>query len=240
MSHDSSITLLGSTESSDRLVTIEKGDPAVITPGLACFLDDVNGASLTASDGSAMGICLGKSPLDIAKVSVCRVGQKVPLRIKNQAFIKKGDITFTAKDSGISGADISIEALDTDVAAACVVTVVGNKISLSIEGGVTTAATIAAAILASAPASLLITSVVDSGDEAVAQAAFSEDNLDYASIAVLGSLVYVSATSGEAVGSGVAGAVATAAIYASSDKTGFDPIANASYLCALVDMVGGL
>jgi hypothetical protein len=240
MSHDSSITLLGSTESSDRLVTIEKGDPAVVKPGLACFLDDANGASLTASDGSIMGICLGKYPLDAAKVSVCRVGQKVPLKVANKASIKKGDITFTAKANGIIGDDISIEALDTNESAACVVTVVGNKISLSIESGVTTAATIAAAILASAPASALITSAVDSGDGAVAQNAFVEDNLDYTAIAILGNLVYVSSTTGEAVGSGVAGAVATAAIYASGDKTGYDPIENANYLCALVDMVGGL
>lgn len=98
--------------------------------------------------------------------------------IASQATLTKAGLTFTAKGVGIEGNDISIEFLDTAGAGAEVVTVAAKKITVSMEDGVSTANQIKAAIDASPAAAALILVVVGSGQGAIAQAAFAEDNLE--------------------------------------------------------------
>lgn len=95
------------------------------------------------------------------------------------ATLVKGNLTFTAKNTGGPGNLISVEFLDTASAGAEVVTVTGNKISVTMEDGVSTATQLKTAIDAKTEAMALINPVeIASGQGATAQAAFAEDNLE--------------------------------------------------------------
>lgn len=96
----------------------------------------------------------------------------------SQASLVKGGLTFTADQGGFGGNDISIAFITGGTAGSEVVTVVGKAISVSMSGGVSTATQLKAALDASAPASALISVAIDSGQAAVAQAAFALDNLE--------------------------------------------------------------
>ncbi len=82
------------------------------------------------------------------------------------------DITYTAVNAGVGGNSITIDYNDTVSAGSEAVTVVGNAITVAMDDGNSTAAQILTAFNASAPALLLVTPVVDSGDEGDVQAAF--------------------------------------------------------------------
>ena len=94
----------------------------------------------------------------------------------------KDDLTFTAVDTGVDGDQISIEFLDTADAGEEVVTVTGTapdrKISVAMEGGVSTTTQLKAALDASEDAAALISTAIATGQSAAAQAAFAEDNLE--------------------------------------------------------------
>lgn len=95
------------------------------------------------------------------------------------ASLVKGSLTFTAKTPGADGNDISIEFLNTGTAGSEVVTVVGNKISVSMQGGTSTATQLKTKIDASTAAMALINPVtIAGGAGATTQAAFAEDNLE--------------------------------------------------------------
>ena len=107
-----------------------------------------------------------------------------------QASLVKGDLTFTAVAAGSDGNDISIEFLNTGTAGSEVVTVTGTgtdkKISVSMQGGTSTATQLKAALDASDDAADLITTAIASGQGAVAQAAFAEDQLEDGALLELG------------------------------------------------------
>jgi hypothetical protein len=76
------------------------------------------------------------------------------------AGIQIQDLQYQAVATGVSGNSITIQYTTGGTAGAEVVTVVSNAISVQIASGVSTAAQIAAAILASGPASALVTATV--------------------------------------------------------------------------------
>lgn len=94
------------------------------------------------------------------------------------ASLVKGDLTFTAKTPGVGGNDLSIEFLDTVDAGEESATVTGDKITVLIEDGVSTAQQIKDAIDNAVDASNLISVAIATGQEAVAQDAFAEDDLE--------------------------------------------------------------
>lgn len=94
------------------------------------------------------------------------------------ASLVKADLTFTAIQSGFGGNDITIAFITGGTAGSEVVTVVGNAISVSMDGGVSTATQLKTALDASEPAAALISTAIASGQGAVAQAAFALDNLE--------------------------------------------------------------
>lgn len=94
------------------------------------------------------------------------------------ASLVKANLTFTAKAAGVGGNDLSIEFLDTVDAGEESAGVTGDKITVHIEGGVSTAQQIKDAIDDSLSASALISVAIASGQEATAQAAFAEDDLE--------------------------------------------------------------
>lgn len=85
-----------------------------------------------------------------------------------KALLVVQDLTYTAVKAGTLGNLISIEYLNTGTAGAEVVTVTGNKISVSIQSGTSTATQIRTAINASAAAVALVTCTV-SGTGSTAQ-----------------------------------------------------------------------
>jgi hypothetical protein len=95
-----------------------------------------------------------------------------------KASLVKDDLTFTAKDKGVAGNSYSVEFLDTGTAGSEVVTVTAEKVSVSMESGVSTAQQLKDAIDASEDAANLITVAVATGQTASAQSAFAEDFLE--------------------------------------------------------------
>ena len=107
--------------------------------------------------------------------------------VATQASLVKANLTFVSKIAGFEGNDISIEFLNTATAGSEVVTVVGKKISVAMQGGTSTATQLKTAIDNSAAAAALISVSIASGQGATAQAAFAEDNLEGGDDLFLGS-----------------------------------------------------
>ena len=89
------------------------------------------------------------------------------------ANIKIQDILYTAKTAGVAGNDITVIYNDTNTGGAASASLAGSDITVSIEGGVTTAATIAAAIVAAGSVNAIVAVVVDAGDETDPQIEFT-------------------------------------------------------------------
>lgn len=220
MGHNPNLILFGSTQSSVKEVTPEKGDPTTFKAGLAVRKATSGGLQLN-DDGTAVliGVSLGED-LSGGKLitSVCRTGNYVPIALKNDAAaVKIGDITFTAKLFGAPGNDLTITIADTETGNVATVDVDGNDIVIGIDGGTTTTTVVRTAILASAEASALITAVIDGGDEAATVSAATITSLTGGSnVAVPGQPVLIDDVTGQASVDGDT----TAALYISGVLTG--------------------
>lgn len=89
-----------------------------------------------------------------------------------KSYRKIQDILYTSKLTGDSGDAITINYDTGGTSGGATVSVASNDITVEIEDGVTTAATIAAAIAAYPAANALVGTAVDSGDEDDVQAVF--------------------------------------------------------------------
>lgn len=161
------------------------------TTEVAARTDNTNATQLFAAGLSQVFILLA-TDLQLTAPMLTYKGEFYTLLISDDfddadilaaaAELVKGDLTFTYKSETSDGNDVSIEFLDTGTAGAEVVTVTGTgtdkKISVSMEDGVSTATQLKAAIDAKTEAAALITVAIASGQGAVAQAAFAEDNLE--------------------------------------------------------------
>lgn len=83
MSHNASKALMGSVGSSIREASnyASKGGTQVAA-GLATILESDNTVSKDTSEGSLIGISLGKDLSDIGRTVVCHKGLKVPVQLK--------------------------------------------------------------------------------------------------------------------------------------------------------------
>jgi hypothetical protein len=241
--HDATKVLMGVTESSDRVVTAENADPATFVAGLCVRRSSTEGG-LSLSSGAFIGVSAGKSLSDTKKTAVIRTGNRVPVQLTDEgefASIKKGDITFTAKEKGLAGNSITVAYIDDADEGEETVEVDGTDIVIHGESTASTAQEIVDALEASDEAMALIGATIDEGDEAAAQTAFAEDNLegglDSYPYVVKGDPLLISATTGMAES---AGAVTTGALYIDGPKTGVDPEGGSDVMVALVDMGGGL
>ena len=220
MGHNPNLILFGSTQSSVKEVTCEKGDPTVFKAGLAVRKATSGGLQLN-DDGTAVliGVSLGDDLSGTKGVtSVCRTGNYVPIALKNDAAaVKIGDITFTSKLFGAPGNDLTITLSDSETGNVAVVTVNGNDIIVAIDAGVTTTTTIKNAIDAHAEAKNLVSAVIDGGDEAATVSAAVETPLTGGSnVAVPGQPVLID----DATGQGSVDGDTTAALYISGVLTG--------------------
>lgn len=223
MGHNPNLILLGSTQSSVKEVTCEKGDPTVYKAGLA-VRKATNGGIQLNDDGTAVliGVSLGED-LSGTKglTAVCRTGNYVPIVLKNDAAaVKIGAITYTAKLFGAPGNDLSITLSDSQTGNVAIVSVAGNDIIVAIDAGVTTNAVLAAAIAAHDEAKNLVTATVDGGAGGGFVSAATETPLTGGSnVAVPGQPVLIDDVTGE----GSVDGDTTAALYISGVLTGMYP-----------------
>lgn len=240
--HDPSKVVMGVVGSSDRELTMEDGDPATYPAGLALRRTSAGGVSPVSSAGAFIGVSMGASLSDTKKLSVCRVGDRVPVRLKDEgaySTLVVGDLTFSSVTKDDANDSITIALLDTADAGEEVVTVDGLDIEIAIESGVSTAQQIYDAIQASAEALALISVEIADGEESTAQTAAASDNLaggaDSYPYVVKGVAVKFDNTTGEAASSGTT----SAAVYISGPLTGVD-LGGTEVGAAQVDMPGGL
>jgi hypothetical protein len=158
---------------------------------LSAVTANVEGLQLLAG-GMSKFYCLPTADLDIATQINAALGDFYTIIVSSDfadeevaedtvgvaAFKKIQDILFTAKAKGIAGNAIRIIYADTKAdGSAAVSDVTGSVITIDIQSGVTTAATIAAAVTASGgtadDAAALVTTAVDVGDETDPQTAHS-------------------------------------------------------------------
>ncbi len=80
MSHNPDVVLLGSTQTSFKVVDNHKGTKAA---GTAVRLKNDDTLSTTSTDGSLLGVSLGRSMSDDGYVSIVRKGTRVPLLLED-------------------------------------------------------------------------------------------------------------------------------------------------------------
>lgn len=241
MAHDSNKVMLGTTSRSGKLVTSKFAeDPATFPAGTALRM---NAGALSKSTGSLYGISLGTGLVNgVKQVAICEIGEGVPVLV-DPADIKASktiqDLTYTAKDAGVAGDEITINYNTGGSDGDATVSVADKAISVVIEDGVTTAETIANAIAAKAEAAALVTVAIASGKENEPQDVFGdavalEGGGDAGFFIVEGEIMKID-SNGRAAESGTD----TAAVYRSLVLSGIAEDGSA-VPCVLVDIVGGL
>jgi len=240
MSHDPNIVVLGGRVSSIADITQESGDPNVFKAGLAVRKNS-NGELILADNGTSplMGVSAGSGLCGSDKVtSVFKTGNFVPIVLQDEfSSVVIGDLTFTAREAGDAGDDITITLADLASDGEASVVVAGTDIVISIEDAVTTAETILAAINADEDALALISASIAGGQEDEPQDAAAETPLagGFTFSPVLGTLVKIDDVTGKASDDGDT----TAAVYVSTRKTGYYPSDKTEVPCALISLFGG-
>jgi len=262
--HDASKVLLGTTDSSDREVSMFDSDPASFPAGTAVRVASTGALSTAKSAGFAAGLSLGKSLSDTKKTAVLRAGGRVPLRLAFKGAT--GNATITSYANLVSGTADSITIGATVFTAQAGAATPGAATFQAATSNNATATSLAAQINAHATAGALVTAVASS----------AVVNLYAKASGAAGNSVALAYTNGDAnVGATVSGAalaggsdtigdVAFVTVGAKAyinDVTGLGDLAalgtvsDATYLtgvlsgvtedgtlvpCALVDMRGGL
>ncbi len=129
-------------------------------------MDDLNLASaLEGHESDFFTILLSSDFVDADMTEITEVAEV-------KSSLKIQDITYTSKLTGTAGDAITVNYNTGGSGGGATVTVSTSAISIAIEDGVTTAATIAAAVAAYPAANSLVGTAVDSGDETDVQAVF--------------------------------------------------------------------
>lgn len=83
MPHDASKVVLGTVQSSERLVTPHEASPVTFPAGIVVRQKDDGALSVTKADGRIIGVSIGKALSDhVAKTAVCRQGYQVPVLLE--------------------------------------------------------------------------------------------------------------------------------------------------------------
>lgn len=232
--HNPNEVMLGAVGSSDHVIDNFDADPASFPAGYAVSNND---GTLERGNANAAlhGVSAGKSLSDIERTAIIRSGNWVPLVIA--AYLATEEMTLLKKVN----APVSVVFQDTVSAGNEVSAVTGDAesgyvVTVSIEGGVSTATQVKAAIDGDAESLALIEAVI-TGTAGNDEIAFTSTPVDVVDHAVEGQVVYIHDTLGIAVPA--AAGVATSGIYSSGVKTGV--YQDASEMSVVeVDMGGGL
>lgn len=237
--YDATKVLLESHGSSDLVASCYASDPATYKAGLA-VRQSATANQLSLTSGVIVGISLGRDLSNIAKTTVAREGNDIPLKLAE--YLVKAQLTFVSKQPNVP---IAIEFVAGATAGSEIATLTGDAsagylISLSMDNVTTKSTTTQCktALDANADVLALIETQIASGQGATEVSAFAEDDIDTLSQPVVGAKVRVSALTGLAIPSG---GTLTKWVYVSGALSAIDPITNA-VLCqaARVDMRGGL
>lgn len=260
--HDATKMLLGATDSTAKDVSVHGSDPATFIAGVAVRLKNDGALSVTKSDGSLIGVSLGKSLSDTKKTAVARTGERVPLLIDSESA--DGTVTITSYANLVSGTDDAVTINGTAFTAQTGAATLGTGTFQAATSNDATATSLAAQINAHAVVGLLVTAVAnaaivtltakaggaagnaitiaytdnDTNIGATVSGATLTGGADEYDHAVIGAAVYISDSTGKATQSG-SGSTISNAIYVSAALDGVDESGN-SVKCALIDMPGGL
>ncbi len=201
--HDATKVLMGSVATNDKTVTNEVGDPTTFLAGLV-VRRGATGALQLASDAVAarVGISLGPNLSDLTnKTVVCRAGDRVPIRLKDESVKATGLVTIT------NYANLLTTTADTIAVAGVVFTAQSGAATLgtatfrAATSNDATAASLAAQINAHATANLSVVATVASAVVTITAVDYGEDGNSIA-------LAYVDVGTG-GIGATVSGAVLT-------------------------------
>lgn len=103
--HNTSKVLMGSTKSNVKEVTnFQTVSGSTVEAGLACIMEDDGKISLDTSEGSLVGISLGKDLSDTGRTVVCRKGLGVPVKLKASFDPTIGAAVAIEDDTGLARA----------------------------------------------------------------------------------------------------------------------------------------
>ncbi len=238
-------------------------DPASFPAGLAVRLKSDETVSLSSSDGSWLGVSLGRSLSSTKKLSVVTDGRLVPVLIERQPArgivtitsyanlvavtpdtITVGATVFTAQAGACTPGDATFRAATGNNETA---TSLAAQINAHATAGALVKATAASAvvtltaILNTSAADTIALEYADLGTATVGatvSGATLTDSDDTPDFVTLGAKVYFSNTTGKADDPNSNSTISDA-IYASGLLTGYDED-GVAVLAALVDMPGGL
>lgn len=120
--HNANQVLMGSTDSSDKSATNYAADPADFPAGTAVRLASDGSLSVDSGDGQFLGVSLGESLSKTEKLSVCRSGLGVPLKLTEGYEPAKGDPVFIDDATGLGNAEPEGEEEHTVTATAAIYT----------------------------------------------------------------------------------------------------------------------
>lgn len=116
MGHDATKVLMGSTQSSVKEVDNYAGSVSTFKAGLCVHLDSAGALTLTAASGSKLGISLGRSLSDTARVSVARKGLKVPVVVSTATPVIGAQVQISTTDGTAVSSGTAINAMYASVA----------------------------------------------------------------------------------------------------------------------------
>lgn len=130
MAHDASKVVLGATRSTYKVVENHYG---TIAAGTLCRLKSDDTLSVTSSDGSMIGVSIGRGLSDAGRTAICKIGSEVPVLLtaaftptigakvtfSNSTGLAASsgtatNATYTALKTGITedGAEVNIALID--------------------------------------------------------------------------------------------------------------------------------
>lgn len=264
MGHNATKVLLGTTRSSNRVVSEHDSDPTTFLAGLAVSLNSSAALSLASADGARIGVSLGKSLSDTTQTAVCRKGLKVPLRVMSD--FARGDVTITNFANLVATTPDTLAVAGVTFAAQSGAATLGQATFRAATSNNATAASLAAQINAHATSGALVHATasnavvhiraLSAGDGGEALTLVYTDNHSDIGLTVTGSgtligggtdftiakgaVVYIDSATGKATESNSETAVVSNAIYAEAGTfTGIDE-SGSNVTVALIDMSGGL
>ncbi len=160
--HDATKVLMGTVATNHKDVSCEVGDPTTFLAGLV-VRRSTTGALQLASDAVAarIGISLGPDLNNLTtKTVVCRTGNRVPIRLKDESVKATGTVTVTSYANLVSGTDDAIAVAGVSFVAQAGAATLGQATFQAATSNNATAASLAAQINAHATANLSVVATV--------------------------------------------------------------------------------
>ena len=255
--HNAKQILMGTGQSSDKVITCEDADPATFKAGLAVRRKNDGGLSLTSTDGGFAGVSMGRSLSDSKKTALCRAGNRIPIQLTNRKA--SGTVTITSFGNLVSSTDDSVTIGGQIFTAQAGAATLGQATFQAATSNDATATSLAAQINAHAVTALLVIATVATnvvtitalaageGGEAITMVYTDNDTNIGATLSgatltgggddfvTVGGSVIIDNSTGKAGSTGTT----SGATYVEDGFTGIDEDGN-SVEVALIDMGGGL